>query len=55
MIAGKYQQLLDRCTGKVPRPHLKPKPLTRIEKQHLEALDSIQDQYHNFFEKQERN
>jgi len=42
MIAGKYQQLLDRCTGKVPRPHVKPKPLSGIQK-HERELDEIQD------------
>lgn len=55
MIAvNKYQSLLDRCTGKAPKPYVRPKPMTSIERNQLDPLDSIQDEYHNTFGKQEK-
>jgi hypothetical protein len=49
---NKYQDLLDNCTGPVPKPPLKPKPLTGIQKQIIANLEEIQDEYLKEFGKQ---
>lgn len=47
IAANKYQNLLDHCCGKVPKPYVKP-ILTGIEK-HERDLDFIDDEYQKEF------
>jgi hypothetical protein len=43
---NKYQYTIDNCCGKAPRPMVKPKPLTGIQKMAQESkLDAIQVEY----------
>ena len=51
-----YEQMdaqLTRCCGPVPKPLVKPKPLTGIERERLAVLDAIGDEYLKEF-KEER-
>lgn len=55
MIAtNKYAWMLDQCCGKVPRPYVKPKPMTGIERNQLERLDHIEAEFHRFFDEKEK-
>jgi hypothetical protein len=51
---NKYQALLDRCTGPAPKAYVKPKPITGIERNQLERLDSIDVEFHRFFDEKEK-
>lgn len=46
---NKYQAQFDRCTGPAPKPLLKPKALTGIERQELEKLEEISTEYESTF------
>lgn len=46
---NKYQSLLDNCTGPVPKPYLKPRPLTGIEKEEAQKLEDIETEYEREF------
>lgn len=48
MIADKYQSLIDRCCGPAPKPYMKPRPITGIER-HERELNSIEHEYQRVF------
>jgi hypothetical protein len=45
MTFEKMQAQFERCKGPAPKPWVKPKPLTGIERERLVVLDAIGDEY----------
>jgi hypothetical protein len=53
MTFEKMQAQFERCKGPAPKPWVKPKPMTGIERERLVVLDAIGDEFLKEF-KEER-
>lgn len=45
MTFEKMQAQFERCKGPAPKPWVKPKPVSGIERERLAVLDAIQTEY----------